>query len=1511
MSGSLLKELTANVIQSDSLVGELEATSITTDTVKVSLIDYLSAGTTNVTTVSTAPSQVGNTAITWPGFDPVGGQVLSAADASGQLTWTTALTTTDPLLTVAQRIRVKQNPGVGEFLTIGGALASITDASVSKPYIVEVGPGVYNEGGLTVTPFIRIEGMNQSAAVVTPTAGTHTFTLQNRSSINNLTISGATSTGFAAIRGNAPGDINISNVTVESADIAFLVDASGTDTINCETHDLLASDIANNVVMCRTTGANANARFYVDGLHFGETPTSTTLVILESSGVNSMLIAMGVDVTLITGETPFGTGILVQNSGSAKVLGSNFNQMATGLSMPSDGGSPFASLTGVEFGSVTTHVNVPNVNASGFFFGEVQDLSLFTIDDSASFNISNTDSRMVTVAKKGGDFTTIVDAVTYVTAQVPTRTSPWVIKIGPGEFTESNPINIPQYLRMIGSGFQVTRVIASNNASNLFEIPGSLVDIEDMTTIGPTTASAIHYSGQSIASPDLGLFNIVNKIDMTSCQIGLDLDNTNGVVLVDAFRLSAGGLGALYDGSVQRGCISITQTSTNPFHQIQLYSSDIRIAIPPGQEPTGVAPYTAFNGVECFGLAGAPQINIVGISIAMFQLAPAAGTVAKALVLDNVSFDSPAILSRNVDIGIHLKASTLPIQIGVGSFNGDGNNTDVKIENNNAVGTVFVTNGNLAKQDDTSAPNHDISFIVQGDNTEGVTFTGPVNMGSSLTTTTAMLPSFQHSGTTPGLLVGGALSLTGGLGIQVASGDGYVTGTAEGDPTYVEWTSALTDTMPANADRFVSITSAGAIQLTSAAPSPYSAITIGRVKTDGTGVVYVQEIGRQALHTPTLLDNTMRDAFGSIVASGMIGSAGTSTFQISITSGSYFYSTHEYSPSGGTDVTFVPYHNTGGVIVNDPPTDQLSAGDARRYDNGTNLVALGAGEWVKHAIYLINDGTFENYLFVYGQTNFASQSAAENGPLPLSPSFFGQNIAGVSGVVLGDTSTDWVTVQDIRPTLQFTGAGVTATTDHGSLAGLLDDDHTQYLLVDGSRTMSGGLDMNSNTITNSGTINGVTITDMSDRLRPGGADEIPTATATTITALTNGVGSSTSLARADHQHAHGVQTDATLHAVASGGVNGFMSGVDKTKLDASTSASTVSTLVERDGSGSINLDGLVIDGNGAIQFSNSGDTFHVSMQAPSGLGADYTLTLPPNDGDASQFLQTNGSGVTSWVTPPGGFTNPMTTAGDMIIRNAGNADDRLAIGTITNQVLSVDSTGVPVWQTHGAVQDPAVSSTMLFMDDFMYNIDSTWTLSPNDDRANPYDSVEDDEVGAVQITTNSGTAGNSHCNMVANFIRGGIGSMTVRVRVLFQNISTPTTDESELMVGLGDPPLTTAASVDINNGVILFVQNNNQVQIRTAASGVRTTLTSSPLQTVVANTWYTASFVVTADGSGTWTSIEFFWDGTSIGTISTNLPNAVSQIFRPVLYIRKNVDNSAHTALVDYFYMNYTLANTR
>lgn len=47
------------------------------------------------------------------------------------------------------------------------------------------------------------------------------------------------------------------------------------------------------------------------------------------------------------------------------------------------------------------------------------------------------------------------------------------------------------------------------------------------------------------------------------------------------------------------------------------------------------------------------------------------------------------------------------------------------------------------------------------------------------------------------------------------------------------------------------------------------------------------------------------------------------------------------------------------------------------------------------------------------------------------------------------------------------GSGIT---DHGALTGLADDDHTQYLLVNGTRSMAATLDMNNNNVANVGTL---------------------------------------------------------------------------------------------------------------------------------------------------------------------------------------------------------------------------------------------------------------------------------------------------------------------------------------------------------------------------------------------------------------------------------------------------------
>ena len=99
-----------------------------------------------------------------------------------------------------------------------------------------------------------------------------------------------------------------------------------------------------------------------------------------------------------------------------------------------------------------------------------------------------------------------------------------------------------------------------------------------------------------------------------------------------------------------------------------------------------------------------------------------------------------------------------------------------------------------------------------------------------------------------------------------------------------------------------------------------------------------------------------------------------------------------------------------------------------------------------------------------------------------------------------------------------------------------------------------------------------------------------------------------------------------------------------------------------------------IGSTGHIEFKNetsarffeaSGNgTNKVSLKAPAALGADYTITLPPDDGDNLQFLQTNGSGVTDWATvsTSDGTKMPLaggTFTGDVIWDNATNAGNDL------------------------------------------------------------------------------------------------------------------------------------------------------------------------------------------------------------------------------------------------------------
>jgi len=94
--------------------------------------------------------------------------------------------------------------------------------------------------------------------------------------------------------------------------------------------------------------------------------------------------------------------------------------------------------------------------------------------------------------------------------------------------------------------------------------------------------------------------------------------------------------------------------------------------------------------------------------------------------------------------------------------------------------------------------------------------------------------------------------------------------------------------------------------------------------------------------------------------------------------------------------------------------------------------------------------------------------------------------------------------------------------------------------------------------------------------------------------------------------------------------------------------------------------------------TNNGAHF-AAIKAPNSLAASYTLTLPSDDGDVNQFLQTDGSGNLSWadvsstitLAADSGSNDTFTTGNTLTFTGGTGIDTTVSDDTIT---IAVDST---------------------------------------------------------------------------------------------------------------------------------------------------------------------------------------------------------------------------------------------
>ncbi|MGI0076818.1 MAG: hypothetical protein ACREAU_05365, partial [Nitrosopumilaceae archaeon] len=177
----------------------------------------------------------------------------------------------------------------------------------------------------------------------------------------------------------------------------------------------------------------------------------------------------------------------------------------------------------------------------------------------------------------------------------------------------------------------------------------------------------------------------------------------------------------------------------------------------------------------------------------------------------------------------------------------------------------------------------------------------------------------------------------------------------------------------------------------------------------------------------------------------------------------------------------------------------------------------------------------------------------------------------------------------------------------------------------------------------------------------------------------------------------------------------------------------------------------------------------------------------------------------------------------------------------------------------------------------------------------------DGAFGVIQLATGTTTTGRVGMSLGALNLVFGYGQHIQEWRIQVPTLSTAA-EEFLSYVGFTD---NYAIAGDVVDGIYFQYDRLTSANWRicTANNSTRTKTTTSTA--VTAGTWIKLGIVVNAAG----TSVEFFINGVSVGTTTTNIPTAAGRDTGMGCKIEKTAGTTSRTFLVDYF-KNHTFFTT-
>ena len=949
-----------------------------------------------------------------------------------------------------------------DFNSIKLAVESITGSSSANTYVVQVAGGVYNEDPFTIPTWVSVVGESSVSTIINANDPSQTLIkLSDQSAIFDCQVQGCTDTGVSAI-------LYSSSTTPQSAAISYVENVRfGSNYTNAK---VVASGGANIIMQCSNVkygGYPFTIGFYAtnDGSGIGRMQlrnvtstnggvvTTTGLIFAKADAASCGFIVNGCLLTKAAGASA-GTGFYVENGGFLRLTAVNFQRWNIGIDAPQIGSAPSIDAIALNFENNNTDVNIAHSGATGKIQGTDNFLKT-KININAPLYEVNQDPRQITVAKKGGDFSSIKSAVDYLISSGNTSSSNrFVITVGPGEFNEGE-IDLTQtpYVSIEGSNIQTTLITPTGSTQHIIKI-GQNNEISFLSLSGAPTG----YAG--IYAYDIGDFGQAHKVSMYDCDTGIwvESDSQDTVFYGEYIDMN---------GEYTYGTKSIANNGFLSLANLENYY------IFPGT--------TATTGNYSSGTGS--TINLTSSSLNGLGT-----TGSTAMVLRDGGFYNIASTDiTNWGYGLKVENVGNASKFEINGVTFADNIFDVDVQQSSASGVFQGIASHLKVT--TISENVFWSFLDSEDGELDITRRASVTFvdGSHTDFTTLIF-----EGSTMGILSGGSITTISGFIIQAEAGFGYLEKSDNsGIVRRIDWNNSQI-TLSANTDNYIFINENAILSRSGSKPNSQNNIILGRVVANATGIEFIDLSPVNAEHTSNRFDTLFADALGPVYSNGSIVTEGTSAFTLNVTAGEYFFSTNQINPSGGSGITFNQYYRngTGSTWV----TSATTLVNNTQFDNNGTLSGLTAGYYTKHTLYVLGDGTFENYFLVLGQNQYATLIETEDALLPTPPSYFTDSVTQISNIYIKQGTTGITQFEDIRPTVSFRAGGVNASSVHGNLLGLANDDHTQYLLVTGARAMAGNLDMGGNEITNVGNVDGVDVSAHATRHQFGGADPVGTVT---------------------------------------------------------------------------------------------------------------------------------------------------------------------------------------------------------------------------------------------------------------------------------------------------------------------------------------------------------------------------------------------------------------------------------